>query len=306
MSTLTEPLVPGTAAWSRKVTASKVAAILGLSPYDSPLSCWHKMKGNVPLEQETEDHRRGHYAEPAILAWWRDQHGITDPAEWIDQPQYTRQDLPWAAATPDLATHDGEGDLPLKVGDERLVLVEAKTARSLDEWGEPGTDEIPAYYYVQTQFQMHVSGAERCYVPVWGSWFEMAEYVVDYDPGIAAGIIARCAEFWASLEADTPPPLDDTVATLQTLKALHPDIEPGEQVELDADTAIEFIHAKNALKAAEARARAAQSAVLNAMGSAQYAHHGDVRVARRQPARGGSVSLYQVAQTTHAITGDEA
>lgn len=291
--TLTEPLVPGTAAWSRRITASKVAAILGLSPYDSPLSCWHKMKGNVPLEQETEDHRRGHYAEPAILAWWRDQH--PDYIVRATQPQFETKALPWAAATPDaVAEHEDGGE----------VLVEVKTARNLDEWGEPGTDEIPAYYFVQTQFQMHVSGVHRCYVPVWGSWFEMAEYVVDYDPEIAAGIIARCAEFWASLEADVSPPLDDTVATLQVLKALHPSITPGEVVELDEQTAIEFIDASNEFKAAEARKRAAQSAVLAAMGAAQYGHHNAVRVARRQPAgRGDAVALHQVAKTTDAITG---
>lgn len=291
MTTIHEQLIPGTTAWGRLITASKVAAILGLSPYDSPLSCWHKMKGNIPLEQETEDHRRGHYAEPAILAWWRDQHpevqGVTL------QPQYRRDDLPWAAATPDACAH---------FADKSGELVEAKTARSLDEWGEPGTDEIPAYYFVQTQFQMHVGRKARTYVPVWGSWFEMAEYVVDYDTDIAAGIIARCAEFWASLEANEPPPLDDSVATLQTLKALHPQITAGEVVQLDADTATEFIEASNAFKAAEARKRAAQSSVLDCMGAAQYGHHGDTRIARRQPARGDAVALYQVAKTTDQIT----
>lgn len=292
MTTLTEPLIPGTTAWSRRITASKVAAILGLSPYDSPLSCWHKMKGNVPLEQETEDHRRGHYAEPAILAWWHDQHPEIFAGSVTLQPQYESPELPWAAATPDAVASAGETD----------VLVEIKTARNLDEWGEPGTDEVPAYYFVQAQFQMHLSGIRRCYMPVWGSWFEMAEYVIDYDPEIAAGIIARCTEFWASLAADVPPPLDDTVATIQTLKALHPAITPGEVVDLDLAVAVEFIDASNAFKAAEARKRAAQSAVLAAMGAAQYGHLQDVRVARRQPARGDAIALYQVAKTADAIT----
>lgn len=302
MTATAAPLVPGTTAWARLITASKVAAILGLSPYDSPLSCWHKMKGNVPLEQETDDHRRGHYAEPAILAWWRDLHGIADSREWNEQPQYTRPDLPWAAATPDLVTHEGDGQ------GECNVLVEAKTARSLDEWGEPGTDEVPAYYFVQGMFQLHMARADegrvsRLYMPVWGSWFEMAEYVIDYDADIANGIIARCAEFWASLEANEPPPLDDSVATIHTLKALHPLIEDKEVVYLDDDVAIEFIEASNDFKAAEARKRAAQSAVLNCMGAAQYGHHGDIRVARRQPARGDAVALYQVAKSTDAIKG---
>ncbi|MCW2542827.1 MAG: hypothetical protein JWM40_379, partial [Frankiales bacterium] len=181
-NTIEAPLVPGTEEWSKVITASKVAAILGLSPYDSPLSCWHKMKGNIPLEQETEDHRRGHYAEPAILAWWHDQHpellGVLEL-----QPQFRRDDLPWAAATPDAAAVNPDT--------QERVLVEAKTARSLDDWGTPGTDEIPAYYLVQVLFQLHLSGLRRAYVPVWGSWFEMEEYVVDYDEVLAEGLIGR-------------------------------------------------------------------------------------------------------------------
>jgi len=290
MTTTHEPLIPGTTAWGRLITASKVSAILGLSPYDSPLSCWHKMKGNVPLEQETEDHRRGHYAESAILAWWRDQHpevqGVTL------QPQYRHPDLPWAAATPDACAH---------FADKPGELVEVKTARSLDEWGTPGTDEIPAYYFVQTQFQMHIGRKARTYVPVWGPHFEMAEYVVDYDPDIANGIIARCAEFWASLEADTPPPLDDSVATLQTLKTLHPDIDQEGTVQLDPAVAVEFIDAGIAFTEAEKRKRAANSAVLAAMGNARRALVGKVTVARRQPNKTG-VSLYCVAKSSEGLS----
>lgn len=287
--------MPGTEAWSKVITASKVAAILGLSPYDSPLSCWHKMKGNIPLEGETEDHRRGHYAEPSIIAWWRDQHPEYSVVE--RQPQYIgRGDLVWCAATPDAAA-SGKG-----VDD---VLVEAKSARDMEEWGEPGTDEIPAYYFVQAQFQLHLSGLTRAYVPVWGPWFEMAEYVVDYDADIAEGIIARCRGFYDSLRADVPPALDDTVATIQTLKALHPLIDKGEVADLEHDVAVEFVQASIDLKAAEARDRAARSAVLAAMGNAQYGHHGDVRVARRQPGRGDSVSLYVVPKSADAIPTQE-
>lgn len=295
--TTIETLVPGSLEWAGYVTASKVSAILGLSPYDSPLSCWHKMKGNVPLEQETEDHRRGHYAEPAILAWWLDQHpemlGVLER-----HPQYVGTgDLDRFAATPDAAAVNADTS-------ER-VLVEAKTARSLDDWGQPGTDEIPAYYLVQVLFQLHLSGLRRAYVPVWGSWFEMEEYVVDYDEVLANGIIGRCREFWESLAADVPPALDDHTATFQTLKALHPAINKDEVVQLDYDVAVEFVTAKNDLSVAEARSRKANSAVLAAMGNAQYGNHGDVRVARRQPSSATSVALYQVTKTPEAITEQE-
>jgi putative phage-type endonuclease len=295
MTVVDTPLVAGSEAWSKVITASKVAAILGLSPYDSPLSCWHKMRGNIPLEQETEDHRRGHYAEPSIIAWWRDRH--PEYSKVVRHPQYSgRGDLDWCAATPD-AVASGKG-----VDD---VLVEAKTARSLDDWGEPGTDEIPAYYLVQVLFQLHLSGLKRAYVPVWGSWFEMEEYVVDYDEVLANGIFGRTREFWESLKDDVPPPLDDTLATFQTLKALHPLIDKSDVANLDRDTAIEFVQASIDFKAAEARKRAAQSAVLDAMGNAQYADHDGVRVARRQPAKGDSIALYVVPKTADALTSQE-
>lgn len=290
----TTPMEPGSEEWSRHITASKVSAILGLSPYDSPLSCWHKMKGNVPLEGETEDHRRGHYAEPAIIAWWCDQHD--DVTSLQPQPQYSHPNLPWAAATPDAVA---------VIADVNEVLVEAKSARDMDEWGDEGTDEIPAHYLVQILFQLHLAGLKRAYVPVWGPWFEMAEYVVDYDETLAAGILNRCREFYDSLAADVPPPLDDTVATFQTLKALHPAITKDEVAQLDEDVAVEFIASKNDLKAADARARKAQSEVLAAMGNAQYGNYGDVRVSRRQPSSATSVALYQVAKTTEAITTQE-
>lgn len=286
-----DPLVPGSAAWAGVITASKVAAILGLSPYDSPLSCWHKMKGNVPLEQETEDHRRGHYAEPAILAWWADQHA--EVTEFTRHPQFRDGHM---AATPDAYAIVGSSE----------ALVEAKTARSLDDWGEPGTDEIPAYYLVQVLFQLHLSGIPRAYVPVWGSWFEMAEYVVDYDAELAEAIIAKCDAFWESLQADVAPPLDDSVATFQTLKALHPDIDKGVTVELDQATAVEFIDAKNALDAAKARERLATSSLLDKMGNAQYADHDGIRVGRRQPSNGGGVAIYKVAKTSASLKAQES
>ena len=40
-----EGMEPGSASWLRQVTASKVAAILGVSPWHSPLSMWRLMKG---------------------------------------------------------------------------------------------------------------------------------------------------------------------------------------------------------------------------------------------------------------------
>ena len=275
-------LTPGSPAWSSRITASKVAPILGVSPWESQRSVWHQMHGDLPREESNDAMKRGHYLEPAILAWWRDRH--PDYATHASQPTYTMGD--WAAATPDMVAHRSAAD---------MVLVEAKSAAHDDDWGDPGTDVIPTYYLCQVYWQMHVSGVRRCYVPIIGPRLKFAEYVVDYDPAIGADLERRMRAFYDSLSADEPPPLDDSVATFDAIRKLHKDIERGESVELTALQAWALVDRHHALKALGANARGIKSEVIAAMGRAQYATHNGVRIARRQP-RGEDVTFVVVAK----------
>lgn len=277
-------LSPGSPEHSRRITASKVAAILGVSPWDSPRSVWHQMRGE--FERETNDSmRRGHYLEPAILAWWRDQHGMRGVSiahqdewheQWTEQPVFTLGD--WAAATPDAVALIGtEGE-----ADWERVLVEAKSAAYDDDWGDPGTDEIPAYYLVQVQWQMHVSGVHACYVPVLTSRLRFVEYVVPYYEEYGAELEARMRTFYDSLSADEPPELDDSVATFNAIRKLHKDIDLDRSVELTEPQAAELVEWYAQSKQAEKPLLAAKSAVLEVMGAARYATYNGRRIARRQ------------------------
>lgn len=270
---------PGDPEWERTVTASKVSAILGVSPWQSQRAVWHAMRGEVAREPSNESQRRGHYLEPAILAWWRDQH---DAALYSRHQTYRLDD--WAAATPDATA---------VVGDD-VALIEAKTAASDDDWGDPGTDVIPAYYLTQVYFQLALSGAARCYVPVLTSRLRFVEYVVEANAQIQADLIARMREWWERLATDDPPPLDDSVSTFDVIRKLHKDIEPRE-VEIPEATAVELVEAVAAETDALARARLARTTVIDLMGSAQYATCNGYRVARRQPNKTG-VSFVPVAR----------
>lgn len=278
-------LEPGSPGWLRLMTASKVAAILGASKYDSPRSMWHKMRNELPTEAQTSVQSRGHYLEPAILAWWADQHGVdrNDPRQWRNQPLYVMDG--WAAATPD-AEAELDGD---------LVLVEAKSARDLDEWGAPGTDEIPTTYLFQAYWQMHVSGVHTCHVPVIGAFLDFSEYVVTYDRDIGMALEQRCLDFFESLKADEPPQLDDSGPTYDALRKLYRTIDDSE-IEIPLATAREYVDALEQRKAAEARERLAKATVLDLMGETRYATAGGIRVARRQPNKTG-FQLNQVAKT---------
>jgi putative phage-type endonuclease len=292
-------LTPGSPEWARLITASKVAAILGVSPWESPRSLWHMMRGDIERPATNEAQSRGHYLEPAILAWWRDQHDVVGHGVWDEQPTYTMGD--WAAATPDAAcaigTH-GEADW-------HRVLVEAKSAAYDDDWGDPGTDAIPAYYLVQVQWQMHVSGIRRCYVPVLTSRLRFLEYVVDYDEATGPLLERRCREFYDSLSGDVPPELDDSMATFETMRKLHPDIDAKTSIELPPEVATELVEAIAAKTDADARDRLARSTVLDLMGRANWADCNGVRIARRQPNKTG-VSFVPVAKNTDFLMEQSA
>lgn len=282
---------PGSPEHRRLVTASKAAAILGLSPWQSPYSLWCEMKGWTEPDESNAQQRRGHYLEPAILAWWRDQH----PEITLDGEQawYPLDD--WAGATPDSSGLDA-GD--------RLVLVEAKSASRMDDWGQSGTDEIPPYYLAQVYFQLAITGAARCYVPVIGPYLEFSEYVIEGDREAQEQTLAACRRFYESLSEDWPPPLDAHPATYATVRKLHPDIE-DEAVDLDPDVAREYVSASLDLKAATERERAAKTVVLDAMGRAKTATSAGTKVARRQASKHG-ISLVRTAKTTDPFTIQEA
>lgn len=272
--------VVGSPEWSRIVTASKMSAIIGVSPWESPYSVWMQMKGLAERPQN-DAMRRGTYLEPAILAWWRDQRAYSG---YTEQVWVAHED--WAGTTLDAHVLDVEA------GD--MAIVEAKSAARMDEWGRPGTDEIPAYYLTQVYFQLAVSGAARCYVPVIGPFLDFSEYVVEADADIQADLLERARVFYDSLAGDEPPPLDSTTATYDVVRRLHPDIDKGACVELDFDDAVLYLTACREIKQAAEEDRLQKSALLDRMGRAQYATYNGATIARRQPNKYG-VSLVPVA-----------
>lgn len=278
-------LTPGSPEWARLVTASKVSDILGLSPWGSPYAMWRKMRGDVPWDEESRPMRRGNMLENAILDWW-----LADNPEWVEverQPIFRLDGEDWCLATPDmLVQHVDTGE---------QMLVDAKTTGKDWDWQV----EVPAYYAASSMFQLAMAPKvpRVCLAVLFGDPFDLRSYYVDRDDQLIDGLLTMCREFYDSLDADDPPPLDDSVATYDVVRKLHPDIDRDVEVQLSDAEADEFVEAAAALKAADARARAARSVVLERMGAARLAKNNGQTIARRQPGKHG-VSLVAVAKPT--------
>ncbi len=272
-------MTPGSPEWMRLMTASKIAAVVGLSPWESRFSLWHRMAGLVPPDPDSDVKRRGHYLEPAVVAWWADQHPewkVKNGGTWV-HPEDAR-----FAASPDQVVLTGVDDIH-----NWLRLLEVKTSTADDQRGAEGTDQIPPHYFVQCQWQMECTGTSVCHVALLDAWLTFREYVVEYDPQEAAGLRAEAAAFMDSLPwGSNPrkPDLDAHGATYQAVRALHPQIE-DQDVELERDLAEAFCAARHGKRAADDQYVRACSQVANAMGRARRARYLDHTIVTRQ-ARG--------------------
>lgn len=287
-------LEPGSDEWARIITPSKVAAILGLSRWESAYRLWFRMKGLVPPDPPKDAFDIGHDMESFAAARW------------------ARRNPGWKLSAGEVQFHPpgGHYDFPAVGTIDRRAsrgswrrVVEVKIARNqtdLETWGDDLTGECPEDYAAQVTAQrMFVAAAQPSlrwstisHLLVVGPYFNERIYEVDYDPNVAAWIIEECSKFWVSLQDDKPPPLDDSVATYECLKAQHPDIEKGAVANIEPGLALDYLEGKAFEKQAKAAAQLATNRLLAALGRAQYAKVGDVTVADRRNNGKGGVALY--------------
>lgn len=265
------PMEPGSPDWLKVMSASKVAAMLGLSPWQSRFSLWQLMAGNIDPEPDNDEFRRGHYLEPAIAQWFQDQHPNINLKK---SPSFAHPERPWQTASPDrLICHSGKR--------KPHALLEIKTANNEWEWGQEGTDEIPPGYLAQVLWQLDTTGLNTAYVAVLSPYMEFRQYKVCANEADAAYMRDECVKFMASLEAGKPPPVDDHDATYQAVRQLSPGLT-DDIVDLDVDVASEYIQALTEYKRAEQAKTGATARVATAMGNAKVAKFGTQTYARRQ------------------------
>lgn len=282
---------PGSEAWLRYMTGSKIAAVMRLSPYESAYSLWHRMAGVVAPQAEQDVMRRGHYLEPGILAWLADRHPEMEFG--VRGSMWASLEHPHFAVTPDqLATDLASGE---------PVVVEAKSALDKDVWGEELSDEIPVYYRCQLMWALGVLGHRRALVGVLTSFLEFREYEVLFDPAEFALLVNAADAFMASLETRTPPDIDSHSATYDVIREMHPLVDPGISIDVPADLALGYVAAKVDCKAAEDNARLWTAKLADHMGNAKTARYGGRTIATRQ-VRGDGAPFVQTARGLQPIT----
>lgn len=283
-------IAPGSDEWRTTISASKVPAILGLSPWTSARELYHVMRGDVAPEAGNQETSRGHYLEPAILAWFRDQH---PDMEHLDTATVHHPEHPEWTCTPD-AFADTD-------------LVEAKSVAYPDGFGEQGTAEVPPYYLAQVAWQMIVTGAGRVWMPIITGGLEFREYRIDWGD-VAEDvplILDWVTDFQRRLAEGDPPVADGHDATYRVIRKLHPEID-GQTATIPDHLAQAFATALAAEKAATAEARRHKALITEHMGTARKATTADGEPVATRMSKNGGVPYLTAARTIHHLAEKRA
>ncbi len=140
-----------------------------------------------------------------------------------------------------------------------------------DEWGEPGSDQVPTHMYCQAQHYMAVMDYELWDIAALVGGNNLQIYTVPRDEAVIKDLVEGECEFWAMVQTKTPPPLDyDHPRTLELLQRQHRDVKP---VTVDAPLDLlpwcaVFEDAKRREKEAHSTAAGAKARILETIGAA--------------------------------------
>lgn len=178
------------------IGGSDAAGVLGLSPWTTPLKIYLEKRGEIEGDEQTLPMEMGTLLEPVIIELFRRRTG----QEVITGESI--QNLVSARHTFMRANLDG-----MVPGANRRI-VEAKLASSDEQWGFPGSDEVPVQYGAQAQHQMAVTEIDVVEFAVLFVRFgirELQTYTVERDDELIEMMVEREGEFWQRVIDGNPP-----------------------------------------------------------------------------------------------------
>lgn len=233
---------------------SDVAAVVGVSKWTSAYALWAAKSGLIPDDfSDSEAMEWGRLLEPVI----REKFAAKHP-EWTvinTNATFRSQEHEFM-----LANVDGFIDF----GNDEWGVLEIKTAAYEDDW----VNGVPRYYDAQVRHYMRVFGMTRGIVAVLFHGNKYQEYEVLANDFVDQADVDMLVQFWDGVHNGVAPDWDGALATYETVRAMHPDIEDA-TVEL-GDLGMHLVNAAHDFDAAQAYFTEMKSRVLDALGSAKY------------------------------------
>lgn len=242
---------------------SDIAAVLGLSPWKTPLDLWKdkttpRNPDAAPVKRVLQRGIRweGVVAEMLVERLRAQGHEVEIVAS---NRRYRDADQPFMAA---------EIDFELRLdGSDEITNAELKTVHPfrMHDWGDSGSDDLPVHYTAQVMHGLGVTRRKRGMLAALFGADELRVYPVDADAETIEAMRGRAVQFWNEHVLTLVPPQPVTLADLQTL---FPVDGSGAPLLADHDLAhrVMRLRAINAeIKAREAEAEAIEFDIKRVM-----------------------------------------
>ncbi len=230
------------------------AAILGKSPWASAFTVYQEKTGQMPARESTLPMYLGLKLERTIAELFTARTG-----KKVRMSNIQHSHPVW----PFIKSH-----VDFRVVGEPAVL-ELKTARSLDGWGEDGSSDIPVHYWIQVQHQLLVLGMPYAYLAALFGHFDFRTYTIARDFDFTEKLAAVLVEFWEQhVKAGIAPELDGSDAASSFIRQRYPaDTEPALPATPEQSQLVEqLLAARGERMASEARENALANQVKELIG----------------------------------------
>ena len=240
---------------------SDMAAVLGLSPWRSPIDVWLDKTSDTVQEKESEPMYWGNVLEEVVAQEFAKRSGYK-----VRNNNFTLQsdEYPYLLANIDREI------VGLDAG------LECKTANAFkaNEWDG---DNVPDAYYIQCQHYMAVTGKASWWIAalIGGNTFVYKE--IKRNDEVIQAIIDTGAEFWELVKNKTMPAPDDTKQCENALKKLYQKSN-GQSVELPANYGnmiIDYLEIKNQLSELETKKRGIENVMKDFLKDNERATYGE-------------------------------
>ncbi len=251
---------------TKDVTSTEIAALFGCSPYMTEFELWHQKKNNAVVALEPNERMTwGTRLQNSIAAGVAEEQGWT--LKPLDRFLYMRDEVARIGASFDFSFTAKDGSRGL------LEIKNVDGLAYLNGWQEldNGNIEAPLHIEMQVQHQLLVSGHTQAYIGALVGGNRLVLIRREADKAVHAGIRAKVADFWKSIEAGTPP-VPNFEKDAKFIASLYRFAEPGMLIrdEGNMDGLVQaYKKSSEEAKAATEKKDAAKAELLMMLGKAE-------------------------------------
>lgn len=194
------------------ITATDIAAIVGVHPYRSAVDVWSEKMGHAKPFEGNDRTKWGNILEPVLRKDYEERKGVRVETRGTLQ----HDDWEWMKATPDGLVYEGADVEP-----DRGLEIKCHTIHLAYLYGAPNTDEIPQYELCQVGWNLAVTELQRWDLVAFIDG-QPRDYVIDRDQELIDMLYERAVKFRTDhVLTGNPPPPDGSEAYGAWLAGKH-------------------------------------------------------------------------------------